>query len=74
MVEFLVNPREMKFAVRTAVKGSRHAVACSRVSNRIYYPLVWKKLYEKNFGTSDVLDVDVDLPDDEVDEAETVEE
>ena len=38
MVEFLVNPREMKFAVRTAAKGSRHAVACSRVSNGIYYP------------------------------------
>jgi DNA invertase Pin-like site-specific DNA recombinase len=38
MVEFLVNPREMKFAVRTAAKDSRHAVACSRVSNGIYYP------------------------------------
>ena len=38
------------------------------------YPLVWNKLYEKNLGTSDALDVDVDLPDDEVDEAETVEE
>ena len=38
MVEFLVNPPEMKFAVRTAAKDSRHAVACSRVSNGIYYP------------------------------------
>lgn len=38
MVEFLVNPREMKFAVRTVAKDSRHAVACSRVSNGIYYP------------------------------------
>jgi len=38
------------------------------------YPLVWNKLYEKNLGTSDALDVDVDLPDDEMDEAETVEE
>ena len=38
MVEFLVNPREMKFAVRTAAKDSRHAVPCSRVSNGIYYP------------------------------------
>lgn len=38
MVEFLVNPREIKFAVRTAAKDSRHAVACSRVSNGIYYP------------------------------------
>ena len=38
MVEFLVDPREMKFAVRTAAKDSRHAVACSRVSNGIYYP------------------------------------
>ena len=38
------------------------------------YPLVWNKLYEKNLGTSDALDVDVDLPYDEVEEAETVEE
>jgi DNA invertase Pin-like site-specific DNA recombinase len=38
MVEFLVNPREMRFAVRTAAKDSRHAVPCSRVSNGIYYP------------------------------------
>jgi len=38
MVEFLVNPREMMFAVRTAAKDSRHSVPCSRVSNGIYYP------------------------------------
>ena len=38
MVEFLVNPREMMFAVRTAARDSRHSVPCSRVSNGIYYP------------------------------------
>lgn len=37
-VEFLVNPHEMKFAVRTAGKDNRNAVICSRVSGGIYYP------------------------------------
>ena len=33
------------------------------------YPLHWTKLYEKNLGTTDGLDIDVDLPDDETDVA-----
>jgi len=37
-VEFLVNPIDMRFAVRTAAKDSRNAVICSRVSDGIYYP------------------------------------
>ena len=36
-VEFLVNPNEMKFAVRTAEKESRNTVICSKLSNGIYY-------------------------------------
>lgn len=36
LVELLVNPLTMQFAVRT--KDSRHAVVCSRLSNGIYYP------------------------------------
>ncbi len=37
-VEFLVNPIDLRFAVRTAAKDSRHAVVCSRVSDGVYYP------------------------------------
>jgi DNA invertase Pin-like site-specific DNA recombinase len=37
-VEFLVNPLDMRFAVRTAAKDSRNAVICSRLSDGIYYP------------------------------------
>lgn len=37
-VELLVNPLDMRFAVRTAPKDSRHTVICSRVSEGIYYP------------------------------------
>lgn len=37
-VELLVNPCDMRFAVRTAAKDSRHSVVCSRVDNGIYYP------------------------------------
>ena len=37
-VELLVNPADLRFAVRTAPKDSRHAVICSRVSNGIYHP------------------------------------
>lgn len=37
-VELLVNPKDGRVAVRTADKGSRHCVQCSRVSNGIYYP------------------------------------
>jgi len=36
-VEFLVNPNDMKFAVRTAAKESRNTVICSKVTNGIYY-------------------------------------
>lgn len=36
-VEFLVNPNEMRFAVRTAAKESRNAVVCSKLTNGIYY-------------------------------------
>lgn len=36
-VELLVNPIDMRFAVRTAPKDSRHAIICSRVSDGIYY-------------------------------------
>ncbi len=34
-VELLVNPCDMRFAVRTAAKDSRHSVVCSRVDNGI---------------------------------------
>ncbi len=37
-LEFLVNPIDSRFAVRTAAKDSRHAIICSRVSSGIYYP------------------------------------
>ena len=37
-VEFLVNPIDLRFAVRTAAKDSRNAIVCSRVSNGIYFP------------------------------------
>jgi len=37
-VEFLVNPIDLRFAVRTAAKDSRHVIVCSRVSNGIYFP------------------------------------
>lgn len=37
-VEFLVNPIDLRFAVRTATKDSRHAVICSRVSDGVYFP------------------------------------
>jgi hypothetical protein len=37
-VELLVSPCDMRFAVRTAAKDSRHSVVCSRVSDGIYYP------------------------------------
>ncbi len=37
-VEFLVDPINLRFAVRTAPKESRHAIICSRVSNGVYYP------------------------------------
>ncbi len=37
-VEFLVDPIDLRFAVRTAAKDSRSAIICSRVSDGIYYP------------------------------------
>ncbi|MEA5015100.1 MAG: recombinase family protein [Candidatus Limiplasma sp.] len=37
-LEFLVNPIDSRFAVRTAAKDSRHAIICSRVSGGVYYP------------------------------------
>ena len=37
------------------------------------YPLRWNKLYEKNLGTTDGLDVDVDLSGDETDELDDAE-
>lgn len=37
------------------------------------YPLRWNRLYEKNLGTTDGLDVDVDLPGDETDELDDAE-
>ncbi|MDL2238361.1 recombinase family protein [Christensenellaceae bacterium OttesenSCG-928-K19] len=37
-VELLVNPVDLRFAVRTAAKDSRHAIISSRVSGGIYYP------------------------------------
>ena len=37
-VELLVDPIYGRFAVRTAPKGSRHAVQCSKVSDGVYYP------------------------------------
>ena len=37
-VEFLVNPIDLRFAIRTAAKDSRHAIISSRVSEGIYYP------------------------------------
>ncbi len=37
-VEFLVNPIDLRFAVRPAAKNSRHAIMCSRVAGGIYYP------------------------------------
>lgn len=38
LVEFLVDPIEGRFAIRTAPANSRHAVICSRVANSVYYP------------------------------------
>lgn len=37
-VEFLVNPIDLRFALRTAAKDSPNAIVCSRVSNGIYFP------------------------------------
>ena len=37
-VELLVNPIDLRFAVRTAAKDSRNAIICSRVSGGIFYP------------------------------------
>jgi hypothetical protein len=39
-------------------------------SRKCKYPLRWNRLYKKNLGTTDGLDVDVDLPSDEVDETD----
>lgn len=37
-LEFLVNPIDLRFAIRNAGKDSRHAIICSSVSNGVYYP------------------------------------
>lgn len=37
-VELLVNPIDLRFAVRTAAKNSRHATIISRAVDGIYYP------------------------------------
>lgn len=37
-VEFLINPIEGLFAVRTAADDNRNAVVCSKLSNGVYFP------------------------------------